>query len=299
MPYAGYKIVVVTPAGRKRYLELLFIQILNYKRCGIVDEYQLWKNTTNQADIDYMDGLQTEYPGFVKARTCPVPFNQNMSIYSFFKECVEEKTIYIRFDDDVVLLDTVEAFKSLLDFRIKNIKYFMIYPTILNNAVITNILQKHGLLTLSRLAGYECNDSVGWNDSAFAKELHDFVLAQPDLSNYRFRTQWLLLNNERVSINGLCWIGSDFKKLCDGNVGNDEELELSVEMPKRMGLINCIYGDYCIVHYSFHTQREVLDREEYLEKYRDVVIKNMRNHVIESITSLDTLYALFKPSTGA
>jgi hypothetical protein len=296
MPYNGYKVVVVVPAGRKRYLELMFIQILHYKQCGVVDEYHLWKNTTNEADLTYMDGLQKEYPEFVKARECPIPVNGNLSIHSFFKECVEDNTIYIRFDDDVVLLDTVEAFKSFLDFRIQNRQYFMIYPVIINNAIMTHIMQRHGVVKLKKQTTYDCMDGLGWADPEFAKELHDYVLAQPDLSNYRFGSNWLLLFNERVSINSLCWIGSDFKKLCDGNVGSDEEVSLSVDMPKSMGLINCIYGNYCVVHYSFFTQRDVLDREGYLEKYRDVVVNNMKSRVV---MNLNTLYTLLKAQTSS
>jgi hypothetical protein len=290
MPYKDYKIVIVTPAGRRRYLELLFIQILNYNKYGIVDEYQLWKNTKDTDDLKYIDSLEERYPSFVKAVPCPVEVNGNMSIYSFFKTCTEDKTIYIRFDDDIVLLDTVDSLKSFIDFRIKNREYFMIYPTVLNNAVITHVLQKHGNLYLSRLAGYNCMDDIGWNNPEFAREIHNSVLASQDLKNFHFGEKWLLLSNERVSINGLCWIGSDFKDRCDGTVGADEEQELSVEMPKRMGLINCIYGSFCIVHFAFHTQRSLLDSEGYLEKYKDRVIKSMRSQIVDKITTLDSLY---------
>ena len=47
------RIVVVTPAGRKRYLEILFRYILKLR--PIMDEYRLWVNTENNEDIEYMN----------------------------------------------------------------------------------------------------------------------------------------------------------------------------------------------------------------------------------------------------
>ena len=44
------RIVVVTPAGRRRYLEILFRYILKLR--PIMDEYRLWVNTENNEDIE-------------------------------------------------------------------------------------------------------------------------------------------------------------------------------------------------------------------------------------------------------
>jgi hypothetical protein len=257
--------VVVTPAGRKRYLELLFPQILNYQ---IVDEYQLWKNTTNEEDLAYMDSLQEQYPGFVRARACGIPVSGNGSIHYFFKECTDDNTIYVRFDDDVVMLDTVDAFKSFLDFRIANKNYFLIYPTILNNAIVSHVLMRLGKIPRIEKTTYHVLDQAGWASPEFARQLHDYILAQPDLSSFRFGGKWDLLDNEQTSINGISWLGKEFRELCNGDVDPSEEPWLSASFPASKGLVNCIYGDYCIVHYSFFTQRELLDREGYTEKYK-------------------------------
>jgi hypothetical protein len=48
--FNGKKVVVVTPAGRKQYLEILFKYILNLK--SVITEYRLWVNTTNNDDIE-------------------------------------------------------------------------------------------------------------------------------------------------------------------------------------------------------------------------------------------------------
>lgn len=265
MTWRGYRVVVVTPAGRKRYLELLFPQILNYQ---IVDEYQLWKNTTDEQDLEYMDSLQTQYPDFVKTKTCGVPINGNSSIHYFFKECTEDNTVYIRFDDDIVVLDDIDAFKSFLDFRINNKNYFLVYATILNNAVVSHILQRHGKIAQIPRVGYNVMDQFGWQNPEFACSLHDQILSKPDLSSFRIGSEWLLYDYEHVSINCISWLGTEFRNQCNGVVAANEEPWLACEMPRKLGMINCIYGNYCVVHYAFFTQRDLVDREGYTEKYR-------------------------------
>ena len=52
--YNNKKVVVVTPSGRKTYLNLLKNYILNNP---IVDEWQLWFNTTDKENINYLKFL--------------------------------------------------------------------------------------------------------------------------------------------------------------------------------------------------------------------------------------------------
>ena len=79
------KIIVVTPAGRKRYMEPLFKYILREK--DIIDEYRIWVNTKNKEDIEYFYSLKKEYPGFItlderfiEEPDCGINFN----IHRFF-----------------------------------------------------------------------------------------------------------------------------------------------------------------------------------------------------------------------
>jgi len=281
MPYRGHKIVLVTPAGRKRYMELLFPQILKYQHAGVVDEYHFWKNTVNTDDIAFMTQTARLHPDFVRIAELPrkVPVNGNLSIYDFFKRCIETNTVYVRFDDDIVVLDTVDAFKKFLDFRIDNNKYFMVYANILNNAMCTYILQHNGRLSTDKgIAQYLCMDEVGWKSGEFAAGVHDQVLKQLELdglSHFRYPGSWPLLQHERVSINCLSWLGENLNAACKGLVGEDEEDEISVQIPKKKGLFNVIFGEYCVVHYAFFTQRLYLDEHGYEDKYRQLQLKSI------------------------
>jgi hypothetical protein len=99
----GYKIVVVTPAGRKRYMEILIEYILREKT--IIDEYQIWVNTKNEDDINYFNYLKEKYPDFITLNLNYLN-NQycgsNSNIGNFLKDSIEENTVYIRLDDDIV-----------------------------------------------------------------------------------------------------------------------------------------------------------------------------------------------------
>lgn len=275
--FKGKEIIVVTPAGRKEYLQCLVPQVLALHQLGLVDEYQLWLNTTNSVDLEYMQHLADLHPGVI--RLCSLPIgtqpNGNMTIHHFFAACTNPHAVYVRFDDDIVLLDDADAFKRILEFRIDNPRYFLVYANILNNGICSHILQRFGKLsTNAGLAGYHCTDNLGWKSPAFAEDIHKQVRAcNHDLSRFRIPGTWTLYYNERVSINCILWLGSTFAQF-SGCVGTDEEQWLSVDKPKADGLQNIIFLDYVVVHYAFYTQREHLVKNtNFLEAYQQVSLK--------------------------
>ena len=265
--FQEHRVVVVTPAGRQRYLEALIPQVQSMKE--IVDEYRLWVNTTEESDIRYMQDIAAEDPDFITLEYLPegVQHSGNMSIHHFFRNCQDPKTVYVRFDDDIILLDTQTAFQDFLQWRIENPQFFLVYGTILNNAVCSHLLQRYGKLDTNRgFAGYACTDATGWKDPSFAENVHRQVLSQPDLAYFRPGVNWYLHLYERVSINCISWLGTDFAAF-GGNVGADEEQWLSCDMPRILGRMNVIYGGYACVHYAFFTQRTHLDATDILDAY--------------------------------
>ena len=47
-----YKVVAITPAGRRGYLEVLHKYIIKNKH--LLDRWDLWVNTENSDDLNYM-----------------------------------------------------------------------------------------------------------------------------------------------------------------------------------------------------------------------------------------------------
>ena len=179
------------------------------------------------------------------------------------------------FDDDIIILDDIDAFKNFVEFRINNPNYFLVFANILNNSIISHIHQRFNNFDAKQgYAGYACMDNIGWNSATFGSNLHDQILAtlekDGNLTKYRFDKEWLLWDRERVSINCVAWLGKEFREITNGIVDKDEEQDIAVEIPKAKNKYNTIFGNYCCVHYAFCTQRTHLDYNGYEKKYRDI-----------------------------
>lgn len=263
-------IEIVTPAGRQRYLEVLFLHLKSQK--ADFDQWTLWLNTTNQSDIDFCKKLERENE-WIKTIDLDVEWAGNDSISSFFKHAKDPDTVYIRFDDDVVWMEG-DFIKKLSKFRLENPEYFLVFGNIINNAIIDHIHQRMGALEHENLAiTYNCGDSAAWGNPDFAEIKHkNFFqkLESNNLGTFKFN-KWDLFFNERVSINCISWFGKDFEEI--GSVDSDEEQFLSADYPKSKGLINTIYGEILCCHFAFHPQREKMDNTEILNEYKEIAEK--------------------------
>ena len=284
-----YKIVGVTPAGRRRYIELLAPYLL--KQRPLLNKHIFWLNTNNQRDICYIKDLCSKHPDFFQYMESEVPVNGNQSIANFFKQCVDDDTIYVRFDDDICWLAD-DALEKIVNFRINNPSYFIIFGNIINNAICNWLHQRIGAIELDigfrKDLGYDCMDSESWAQGAIAETIHmSFLthLKNKTYDTYKF-DKWILKDYERFSINFMAFFGSDFSQF-DGNVGKtekgmiEEEPWLTEWWPKKIGRPNCICGDSLVSHFAFYPQREFLEESsEILEKYREIG-KKFNTNIIE------------------
>jgi hypothetical protein len=264
--YKDYRIVAVTPAGRKPYLEILSKYIA--RDSHIIDEWQLWLNTLNNDDIAYCERLRASY-SFIKTYSLTGRWAGNHSIHRFFPNCVDPKTIYIRFDDDIVWIER-KAITSLLDFRINNPQYFLVFPNIVNNSLMSHIHQRHGIFHTDKgICDYAVMDKVGWKRGDVAQMIHEQLLddlANGGIEKYKF-DRWVLYFYERFSINSFAFFGKDFAEF-GGRVDPDEENWLSRIKPSRIARMNCVCGSAIISHYAYHTQRPFLDGTDILVRYK-------------------------------
>lgn len=267
--YDNYKVIAVTPAGRKRYLEILVKYMVRLR--PVLDAWHLWVNTDNQDDINYFKELEGHYD-FIKVVESPEPakVKDNKTIHKFFVNCTDPDTIYVRFDDDIVFVES-KTFSEFLKFRIDNPNYFLVYANIINNGITTHLLQRCGVLPEPNKIGYcdyVCFDRIGWEKPETAEIVHDVFLKNiSNLEIFKSFKLWHLHHYERCSINCISWLGRDFAQF-NGIVGWDEEDWLSVEHPTSLKKTNCIFGDFVVSHFAFFTQRQYLEENtNYLECY--------------------------------
>ena len=294
-----YKLVVVTPAGRKRYMEVLFPYILRSR--DFIDEYRIWVNTGNQEDLDYFHHLKREYPDFVtldESAKDAHGYGTSDAIHHFFKNTVDQNTIYIRLDDDIVWLDN-NFFQKMYSCRINNPQPFLIFGNIVNNAICDHLHQRNGVYEGGPEYGYDCLDNNGWRNADLAEEKHRIFIEnfnKRDLKSYRFKN-WTENEYKRISINAICWFGKDMQKI-NGEVDLNEEEFLSMHQPEREKRPCLINGDALCAHFAFHTQREHMDQTDILGIYKkmseeldtieehyenvDVVelVKNLKNPIV-------------------
>lgn len=274
----GKKIVVVVPAGRRRYMEVQFKHILRDR--DVVDEYRIWVNTKDEADIAYFRNLREAHPDFVtldERFMNEAAVGGNGNIHRFFTACRDPETIYVRLDDDVVYVHP-GSIKNLVEKRLKHVEPFLIYGNIVNNGIMTHLHQRTSAMkpVKGRLAGYSCSDDLGWKDPHHASEVHKnfFERFKRGTLDAYFMSDWHLWSYERVSINCIAWAGSDFLNNDIVVGGPDEEQWLSVTAPQRHGRPNMIAGDTLFCHYAFYKQRPRLEADPaILQRYAEIASK--------------------------
>jgi hypothetical protein len=261
--FRGYKVVCVTPAGRQRYLRVLVPYILNN---GIVDEYQLWNNTTVESDIQYLHDLEREFPQVRIVEPDRIAPGSYTAIGQFFRGCIDAQSIYIRFDDDIVYMEPL-FFETFLRFRIENPSYFLLFPNIINNPICTYIQVMRGTIDPGIRVHPWSFDLTTWRNAHFAESIHRAFLESlfsNTITRWHFPPQ--LLAFSRFPVNCMCWFGRDFASF-GGEVGQEEEELLSVIIPSKLMRANCVYGEAIVSHFAYYPQRTYLDSTDLLDCY--------------------------------
>ena len=300
------KTIVVTFAGRKMFIEILFPYIKKYEYR--IDEYHIYAATNNQEDLDYIEKFSAENK-FVKVFRAEGGKDPIYLWNECYKNSQEEDAVYLKLDDDIVFIDD-HLFSDFLDFRKNNPQYPIIYPMIVNNLYTSWILQEKMSLEFSQRTNFnERWDTVkhqisnylksnpipdrlihvipeeftlcpiGWGDPEFAKSVHDKFLEC--LENNQIETfkntnddsdGMVLHNHPPVSINCCAWLGSGMKEYTAkyGDVWQDE-IWLSVYLPILSGQPNYIYFNSIVSHFSYYRQMQggILE-SNILERYNKI-----------------------------
>jgi len=268
------EIEIVTPAGRREYLKILYKYLKFQKK--YFNNWILWVNTVWEADIEYCKKLERDNDWIKIIKPIIIP-NGSESVYSFYKHSCDPNKIYIKMDDDIVWTEK-DFIKNIVDFRISNPDYFLVFANIINNAVIDHLHIRSGAMEIGEIINYDLFDNVGWARGDVAEKKHnEFIkcIKNNDLNKFKF-CKHILFNFERVSINAVCWFGKDFSKF-DGiivpecnSIGvpvKDDEQWLACDYPRSINRANVIYGGAICSHFSFYRQKDFLSKTDILEKY--------------------------------
>ena len=246
------KRVIVTPAGRKRYLDVLAKHLVAQKHH--FDEWLLLVNTSVVEDIGFCERLAARHD-FIDTRYAEGsrPDEASFNIHRFLNQfCRDPDVLYLRLDDDVCYL-APDFVDTMFAFREANPAYFLVYANTINNAVLTWVHAKVGNFTEPRgTLTYNCVCDVGWKNPECAQAMHEAFLADPRA--WKLPT-WVATDRERISVNAVCWRGQDMEH----EVEPDEEVWLSVTYPAKRDALNAVCGDAVCVHFAYHPQRQHLE----------------------------------------
>jgi hypothetical protein len=262
------KRIIVTPAGRRRYLSLLAAHKCAQK--PDFDEWHLWVNTIQQEDIAFMKALAEQYSWIQLRFLGPgEPYAKNLSIRHFYKYAAQPGTTYLRLDDDIVFLEPGFC-KTVFQSRESDRKHLLIFPSIVNNACHSFIRHARGTLTINgMLVSSYCMDEVMWRNSEFAVKQHEVFLRCCGASNFDvFRFPPMLAGPTRISVNACAWRGDVMSSLTSHIDVEDEESWLTEYLPARTGAPNLLAGTPVCAHFAFFTQEQKLLETTVLERFR-------------------------------
>lgn len=278
------KKIAVTICGRKRFLEVQLPYMLAMAQ--YFDEHQLWVNTRNSKDLEYIHSIQRKYPRYFRLiyQTKNYDYDQHgyhkpevvgLQINQFYQG-VESDAVYVRFDDDICYVE-IEKIPSFLEFRINHPEYLIIYPIIVNNSMIHRIFDNS-----HPFRNGEYDEERDWRPygGQIGKHVHEVFLNH--ISEIAVLKKKKPVVGEYANVNCISWLGSKFNRLHVGQTESGEipEEPWMVEWAQNNQYVNCIYPDMLVCHYAFANQINPLhefygpgldlDQTDILEKYRKI-----------------------------
>ncbi|MCQ2163642.1 MAG: hypothetical protein MJZ04_00530 [Bacteroidales bacterium] len=270
--YKNYKVYVNTAAGRRRYMQYLIPYIVS---CPLVDRYDIWINTHDGADIEFFKRIADAFPVVNLVWQPDGIVDGNKSINAFYLTCTDPDAIYFKLDDDIVWMEP-DAIEKMIRFRIDHPEYQIVSPLVINNSLSTYQLQIENKIELDTYYHSDSSHPVLWKDPVFALELHRWFLNQIESNGVdNLHIGQKAMGMTRFSINAILWFGSDMASI-KGIVPGDDEEFLSCIWSTKTGKPNCWNGDAIIAHFAFFTQRQILDKNDILNQYGEMCLKQWK-----------------------
>lgn len=263
------RLVVVTPAGRERYLGLLAHYVLG---SPVVSEWQLWDNCRTPADRAYLQRLAATDARCTIKRLA-IADGSNDNIGDFFRFCDDPEALYLRLDDDIVFTEPGFFEKFLARALAQRGAALWFAPLIVNNAVCSGMLKTFSQLSIEGPVSFQAMDADSWGHAAFPLALHPVLIEAARSGRLdAFRVPDRDIRLGRFSINALAFFGDEIRALGDGFLPPDrnEEEWLSAILPARLDRPGRVLGDLLVAHFAFYPQERELLRSDVLERYYEL-----------------------------
>jgi hypothetical protein len=268
------KVIAVTPAGRRRYLELLAKHVLSDPA---VAEWHLWDNCRDPADRTYIQSLGDPR---IKIISLPDSKGDNRSINKFYRTMTDPDAFYVKLDDDICYLPPGFFGRFAAKATASKANAIWFSPVVINNAICSWLLSVHGKIQTSRPLSCMASCETGWRSPEFAVHLHRAFLNKLEANQVEsLHIPDATMTLGRFSINCLGVFGKDRTALGDAfcPLDVDDEDHISAFLPLLTKRPGQIIGDEVIAHFAFFTQeRVVLDTDILARYYRAEAMQSAR-----------------------
>jgi hypothetical protein len=259
------KVIAVTPAGRRRYLELLAKYVLSDEA---VAEWHLWDNCRDPADRAYIQSLADPK---IKIVSLPNSKGDNRSINKFYRTMTDPNAFYVKLDDDICYLPPGFFGRFAAKAAASTTKAIWFSPMVINNAICSWLLSFHGKIQSSHALSCLAACEIGWRNPEFAVLLHRAFLNKLEANQVEsLHIPDATMTMGRFSINCLGVFGKDRNALGDDGfcpLGVDDEEHISAFLPMLTKRPGQIIGDEVVAHFSYYTQERVVLDTDILARY--------------------------------
>ncbi|QPF86073.1 hypothetical protein IC762_07165 [Bradyrhizobium genosp. L] len=279
------KVIAVTPAGRRRYLDVLAKHILSDEA---VAEWHLWDNCRDPVDRAYIQSLASPK---IKIVALPNSTGDNKSINKFYRTMTDPDAFYVKLDDDICYLPPGFFGRFAAKAAASKTNAIWFSPLVINNAICSWLLSFHGKIKSSDALSCQAACEIGWRNPQFAVLLHRAFLNRIETDRVEsLHIPDATMTLGRFSINCLGVFGADRNALGDAfcPLDVDDEEHISAFLPMMTKRPGQIIGDEVVAHFAYYTQERVVLETDILERYH---LEAVRRRPSSSLISSEAVLA--------
>lgn len=300
----GGKVKLLLFYGRKKYVEVMYPQLLAAKRGGhnshhaIISQIMIAPLTLDAGDLQYLDEIvDGEY--IVKAEIETAHKSASGFCGAIHKYVPEKNTLVIKIDHDIVYIHD-HSFYYMLKYKLSHPNLFAVSANVINHSLLAYVHAMTGVFYNER----------AYNSSydALSEFYYDYLVDPPNkqlngsaaaivqhtilLENLRKGTALIKYNTFQVwdfnghgfqqkwSVNCFIYDPHDIKYDPSECKADGDEYYFSQLWPSKLNKHSVAIGNALVAHYSFHQQTHdgKLHKSGLLEKYKEYAYHKYKNH---------------------
>ena len=202
---------------------------------------------------------QRIYIGYPKPSAMP-GWSEYYRHYGHHRRHTYRDVVLLKMDDDIVYID-VDRFRDYINFRIDNPRYFLVFPSVINNGVAAYLQQDVQKVLPEVVGDFElpAGGAFGslWQSPAKSLALHRYFLSDPHRFVHPNTTVcYPLVPSLRFSINFFAVLPEHLDYYLLVLRGADDEALLTVDISARYKLSKCVYPHFVVSHMAFAPQAD-------------------------------------------